>query len=57
LKTIDLGIARIQHCPVGKHWTLVVPVRAPDLTDEERFAIYEGNAQRVLGIHPAVGLR
>ncbi len=28
-----------------------------DLTDEERFAIYEGNAQRVLGIHPAVGLR
>lgn len=31
LKAIDLGIARIQHCPVGKHWTLVVPVRDADL--------------------------
>ena len=36
LKAIDLGIARIQHCPVGKHWTLVVPVREADLTDDER---------------------
>lgn len=36
LKAIDLGIARIQHCPVGRHWSLVVPVRDKDLTDEER---------------------
>ncbi len=36
LKAIDLAIARIQHCPVGHHWTLVVPVRDADLTDEER---------------------
>jgi hypothetical protein len=36
LKAIDLGIARIQHCPVGHHWTLVVPVRDASLTPEER---------------------
>jgi len=36
LKALDLGIARLQHCPVGKHWTLVVPVRDADLTDEQR---------------------
>ena len=36
LKALDLGLARLQHCPVGKHWTLVTPVRDSDLTDEER---------------------
>jgi hypothetical protein len=36
LKAIDLGVARLQRCPVGKHWTLVVPVREADLSDEER---------------------
>jgi hypothetical protein len=36
LKAIDLGIARFQHCPVGNHWTLVVPVRDVDLTEDER---------------------
>lgn len=35
-KALDLGIARIQHCPVGNHWSLVVPVREADLTDDER---------------------
>lgn len=36
LKALDLGLARLQRCPVGKHWTLVTPVRDSDLTDEER---------------------
>ncbi|HEY3090613.1 MAG TPA: hypothetical protein VGJ59_21390 [Jatrophihabitantaceae bacterium] len=36
LKAIDLGVARVQHCPVGNHWSLVVPVRESDLTEEER---------------------
>jgi hypothetical protein len=36
LKEIDLAVARVQHCPVGKHWSLVVPVREKDLTDGER---------------------
>jgi hypothetical protein len=36
LKALDLGVARLQRCPVGKHWSLVTPVRDRDLTDEER---------------------
>jgi hypothetical protein len=27
LTAIDLGVARIQRCPVGDHWSLVTPVR------------------------------
>jgi hypothetical protein len=39
LKAIDLGIARVQRCPVGQHWSLVTPVREATLTDAElRFA-------------------
>jgi hypothetical protein len=36
LKAVDLGVARLQRCPVGQHWSLVTPVRDSDLTDEER---------------------
>jgi hypothetical protein len=36
LKSIRLGWARIQRCPVGKHWTVVTPVRENDLRDDER---------------------
>jgi hypothetical protein len=36
LKGLDLVVARVQHCPVGKHWSLVVPVREADLTEGER---------------------
>ncbi len=35
LKAIDLGAARVQHCPVGNHWSLVVPVRESDLTEQK----------------------
>ena len=36
LKELDLVVARVQRCPVGKHWSLVVPVRDKDLTEDER---------------------
>ena len=36
VKGLDLGVARLQWCPVGKHWSLVVPVREADLSEEER---------------------
>jgi hypothetical protein len=36
LKELDLVVARVQRCPVGKHWSLVVPVREQDLTETER---------------------
>jgi hypothetical protein len=32
----DLGWARIQRCPVGDHWTIVVPVDDSDLTPDDR---------------------
>lgn len=35
-KAIRLGFVRFQHCPVGDHWTFVIPVKESDLTDEER---------------------
>ena len=35
LKELDLVVARVQRCPVGNHWSLVVPVRNVDLTEEE----------------------
>ena len=34
-KELDLVVARVQHCPVGNHWSLVVPVRTKDLTEAE----------------------
>jgi hypothetical protein len=36
IKALRLGWARFQRCPVGHHWTLVKPVRASELTEEER---------------------
>jgi hypothetical protein len=38
LTSVRLGWWRFQYCPVGRHWTLVVPVRAADLTDGQRRA-------------------
>lgn len=35
-KAIRLGPWRYQHCPVGRHWSLVRPVRENDLTPEQR---------------------
>lgn len=36
LKAVRLGGARFQRCPVGRHWSLVRPVRPETLTPEER---------------------
>jgi hypothetical protein len=36
LKAIRLGFFRLQRCPVGNHWSLVVPVRDADLTPMQR---------------------
>jgi hypothetical protein len=36
LKSIRLGVRRYQHCPVGKHWALVAPVKDADLSQEDR---------------------
>lgn len=36
LKAVRLGWWRFQRCPVGKHWSLVTPVKEADLTEEDR---------------------
>jgi hypothetical protein len=36
LKALRLGPARLQRCPVGRHWSLVVPVKTSSLSDEQR---------------------
>jgi hypothetical protein len=38
LTKLDLVVARVQRCPVGRHWSLVVPVRAATLSENERRA-------------------
>ena len=35
VKSLRLGPWRVQRCPVGRHWTLVTPVRRSDLSDEQ----------------------
>jgi hypothetical protein len=36
VKSVRLGVWRIQYCPVGHHWALVQPVKTAKLTDEDR---------------------
>jgi hypothetical protein len=36
VKAIRIGWWRIQRCPVGRHWSVVVPVRDDELADDER---------------------
>lgn len=47
VKALRLGWWRLQRCPVGRHWSLVTPVREAELTDAERQA---AAAQRDLPI-------
>jgi len=36
VKALRLGWWRLQHCPVGAHWSLVTPVSMSTLSDHER---------------------
>ena len=47
LKELDLIVARVQRGPVGKHWSLVVPVKEANLTEEERQLAREHHDIRV----------
>ena len=38
LKALRLGWWRVQRCPVGRHWTLVRPVKDSALTKSEKRA-------------------
>jgi len=47
LKSIRLGFARFQYCPVGRHWGLVTPVRDCDLTEEDKRIAAEHHDARI----------
>ena len=36
LKSVRFGWWRLQRCPVGKHWSIVTPVKESELTEEDR---------------------
>ena len=36
VKSLRLGLWRVQRCPVGRHWSLVTPVNEGDLSENER---------------------
>lgn len=36
VKALRLGWWRLQHCPVGRHWSIVTPVSISTLSDDER---------------------
>jgi hypothetical protein len=41
VKSLRLGPWRVQHCPVGHHWTIVTPVKKSELGEAERRAAAE----------------
>jgi hypothetical protein len=47
LKALRLGWWRLQHCPPGKHWSLVTPVTVSDLTAEERQLAHDVHDLRI----------
>jgi hypothetical protein len=47
VKALRLGWWRVQWCPVGRHVTLVTPVKDADLTDTEREFAAEHHDVRV----------
>jgi hypothetical protein len=47
LKAFRFGWWRLQRCPVGKHWSLVTPVRRSELTEEEQRAATENRDIRI----------
>jgi hypothetical protein len=47
VKAVRLAWWRVQRCPVGKHWSIVTPVRRSELTEEEKRAASENRDIRV----------
>ncbi len=47
VKAVRLGRTRFQYCPVGRHWTLVRPVKDSDLTDADRREAAEHHDARI----------
>lgn len=47
LKSVRFFWWRFQRCPVGHHWSVVTPVKAAELTEQERTSASEARDIRV----------
>jgi len=47
LKSVRLGWWRLQRCPVGKHWSIVTPVRESDLSEQEKRSARDNKDVRI----------
>ncbi len=47
LKSLRLGWWRYQRCPVGRHWSLVTPVKESDLSEEQKRIAHETKDLRI----------
>ena len=47
LKSVRLGLWRFQRCPVGRHWSIVTPVKRAELTEDERRTASENRDIRI----------
>jgi hypothetical protein len=47
LKAVRLAWWRLQWCPVGKHWSIVTPVKDSELTEAERRTASDHNDLRI----------
>jgi len=48
LKAVRFGWWRLQRCPVGKHWSIVTPVKESELTEAEKRTASEHKDLRLL---------
>jgi hypothetical protein len=47
VKSLRLGWWRFQRCPVGKHWSIVRPVKEAALSESERTTAHERRDIRI----------
>jgi hypothetical protein len=47
VKALRLGWVRLQRCPVGRHWSFVIPVKESRLSEQERREAHEHHDVRV----------
>jgi hypothetical protein len=47
VKSVRMGLWRLQYCPVGGHWSIVTPVRESSLSKRERRAAHKHHDIRV----------
>jgi hypothetical protein len=47
LKALRLGLRRLQRCPVGRHWSIVTPVREAELSEAQIQLAHEHHDIRI----------